>query len=114
MTHLILLGLIASRILATPCTVIVHANAIVSSSCPSPLIAKPITLAKATQGKVYVADLTQSVSGGVKPYSFSATSDLDGLVLSPIGLLTGTPIKSGAFNITWTVKDSAGTVIYVQ
>jgi hypothetical protein len=73
-----------------------------------------VTLPQALQGQPYSYDLGPSISGGVKPYLFIATSDLDGLTLSPTGVLTGTPTKSGDFKITWSVKDSAGTIIYVQ
>jgi hypothetical protein len=114
MTHLALLAVLIAKLHAAPCIIILHGNTIVSTACPSPLLAQTITLPKANTNQPYTADVTGSVSGGVKPYIFIATSDLDGLSLSPDGKLTGIPKNAGVFNLTWTVVDSAGTVIYVQ
>lgn len=85
-----------------------------AAQCPNPLKAVQIVLPTATQGQPYTADISGCVTGGVKPFIFTATSDLNGLTLSQDGVLSGTPINAGTFNLTWNVKDSAGTVIYVQ
>jgi len=98
----------------SPCIVTIHGTIVQSSYCPQPLTANQIVLPKATEGQPYSVDISGSVSGGVKPYIFIATSDCDGLTLSFDGKLTGTPTKAGDFNLTWNVKDSAGTIIYVQ
>ena len=46
-------------------------------------------------------------TGGVPPYHWSVASDLpEGIVLTSDGLLTGRPIKPGAFALTLTVEDS--------
>ena len=48
-------------------------------------------------------------SGGVAPYTFSATGLPNGLQINAsTGAITGTPTTTGTFNIQVTVKDSSG------
>jgi Bacterial Ig-like domain (group 2) len=62
-----------------------------------------------TAGVAYAA--TQlNATGGLPPYSWTATSGLpNGLTLSPSGVLSGTPTASGSFTIAVQVNDSAST-----
>jgi hypothetical protein len=45
--------------------------------------------------------------GGVSPYVWLATGLPAGMILSANGLLSGTPLTSGSFNVVITVQDSA-------
>lgn len=50
-----------------------------------------------------------AVTGGVAPYSWSLTGDgVPGLLLSPAGVLSGTPSSAGTFHLTVNVRDSGG------
>ena len=57
-----------------------------------------------------------AVGGDGGPFTFSTTStDLDGLTLSPTGLLSGDPTAPGWFSIQVTAADnegSTGTLTY--
>jgi hypothetical protein len=54
--------------------------------------------------------VTLAASGGVAPYSFAVTDGAlpPGLTLSPTGLLSGTPTKSGFYGFTVTATDARG------
>lgn len=50
-----------------------------------------------------------AVAGGAAPYTWSLTGDgVPGLLLSPAGVLSGTPSSVGTFNLTVNVRDSGG------
>ncbi len=50
-----------------------------------------------------------AVAGGAAPYAWSLTGDgVPGLLLSPAGVLSGTPSSVGTFNLTVNVRDSGG------
>jgi hypothetical protein len=78
-------------------------------SCPSVAIG-PDTLPNGTAGTPYNQPLT--ASGGLPPYSFSVTGGTfpDGLSLSPAGVISGTPTKTGTYSFTVTVNAGAGCV----
>jgi Galactose oxidase, central domain len=73
------------------------------------LIISPTTLNVAKLGKQYSFDL--SATGGVKPYAWTATSELPlGLRLSKSGTITGTPstkLKRGSYLFSVEVTDSS-------
>ncbi len=48
-------------------------------------------------------------SGGVPPYSFSATGAPAGITISQIGAISGTTKATGSFSLVVTVTDSVGT-----
>ena len=62
-------------------------------------------LAIGTVGKAYNQTITASGGAG-GTYTFSTTSNLDGLTLSSSGLLNGMPTTAGSFPITVTATDS--------
>lgn len=76
-------------------------------SCPSVAIA-PDSLPGGTAGTPYNQTLT--ASGGLTPYTFSVSGGIfpDGLSLSPAGVISGTPTKTGTFSFTVTVNAGAG------
>src|SRR5437868_3857966 len=50
-----------------------------------------------------------SASGGLAPYTWSASGLPPGLSINPqTGVISGTPIQDGGYNVTITVKDAAG------
>jgi len=65
------------------------------------------SLAQGTVGVGYGASL--SASGGVPPYSFSASGLPDGLSVSTNGSISGTPTTAGNSSVTATVTDANGT-----
>jgi len=75
---------------------------------PPPLsITGPASLPAGTVGAVYPAT-TVTATGGVTPYTWSATGLPTGLSIGPsTGTLSGTPTASGGFSVTVTVTDSA-------
>lgn len=57
-------------------------------------------------GTAYAATLT--AAGGTAPYTWSATTALPGgLILSPAGVISGTPAVAGAFSLGVQVTDAA-------
>jgi hypothetical protein len=61
----------------------------------------------ATVGVVYSAQAI-AASGGTTPYTWSVTGAPDGLTIDPTGgKLSGTPLASGTFGPTVTVRDSS-------
>ncbi len=64
------------------------------------------SLANATAGASYSAGVT--ASGGVAPYTFTATGLPTGLSISPSGVITGTTTVVGTATVVITVKDSTG------
>lgn len=76
---------------------------------PAPAITLgPASLPGATAGSAYSQSIT--ASGGVGPYAFTLTAGAlpSGLSLSGAGLLSGTPLASGTFNLTATATDANG------
>ncbi|MDQ2949559.1 MAG: Ig domain-containing protein, partial [Acidobacteriota bacterium] len=65
------------------------------------------SLPQANVGSSYSATL--AASGGVPPYTWSATGLPPGLNISTAGVVSGTPTVIGTFQPTVTVRDSAGT-----
>jgi hypothetical protein len=51
--------------------------------------------------------VTLTASGGKKPYTWSASGLAPGLVLSPSGVLSGTPTTAGAYTPAFTATDSS-------
>lgn len=62
------------------------------------------SLPGAVQGQAYSVQL--NATGGVAPYSWSATGLPAGLTCSSTGLISGTPTVSGTFSAVITVTDS--------
>jgi len=71
-------------------------------------ITSPSSLSSGTVGVAYAA-VTFTASGGTGSYTWSATGLPNGLTISPIGLLSGTPGagSQGPYNPQFTVKDSS-------
>lgn len=69
----------------------------------------PATLPEANQGLSYTQTIT--ASGGIAPYSYAVTAGAlpEGLTLNgTTGVISGTPVGSGAASFTITVTDSTG------
>jgi hypothetical protein len=68
-----------------------------------------ITTASLPSGRVNAAySATLAASGGLPPYTWSATGLPAGLALNPsTGAITGTPTQSGNFSVNVTVTDSS-------
>ncbi|HEX4034792.1 MAG TPA: hypothetical protein VHX66_10140 [Solirubrobacteraceae bacterium] len=64
------------------------------------------TLAGGRVGTPY--DQTVAATGGVAPYSWSATGLPHGLTISAAGAITGTPTSSGSAGVVLTATDSDG------
>jgi hypothetical protein len=96
-------------------TIRVNDSAAVTSSVPftltiacSTLAVTTATLPNGAQGSPYNFQLTRS--GGVSPFTWSATGLPNGLNISTGGAITGTPTRTGTFTPTVTVTDSCSTV----
>ena len=75
---------------------------------PGSLGINPATLPNGFGGTAYNQTLTGT--GGTGPYTFLITSGAlpNGLTLSSVGVISGTPTTGGPFNFTVGVNDSAG------
>ncbi len=62
------------------------------------------SLPNGTVGTAYTASV--AATGGVPPYTFSATGLPGGITLSTGGTLSGTPTAAGTFTVTVTVRDA--------
>ena len=67
---------------------------------------KPVGLVGLHRGSAPTSWRQFSASGGSGGYTFNETGTLDGLTLSPAGLLSGTPTAAGTFPIIVTATDS--------
>ena len=76
----------------------------VSAPPPAPLTISTTTLPGGTVGTAYSATL--AATGGVPPYTWSASGLPGGLSLSGAGAISGTPTASGSFSASITVLDS--------
>lgn len=88
----------AGRIASQPLTVSVGtALSIITTSLPN-----------GTSGTAYNA--TIAATGGTAPYTWSMASGQlpAGLILSSVGILSGTPTAAGSFSFTVQAKDAAG------
>src|SRR5579862_5627381 len=74
---------------------------------PAALAISTTTLPAGTVGTAYSANL--AATGGVSPYTWSASGLPGGLSISSSGTISGTPTTAGSFSATVTVKDSSGT-----
>jgi len=75
----------------------------------APAIAlSPTTIPDGTFNATYTST-TITATGGTAPYQYSLTSGAlpTGITLDSTGLLSGTPMQSGSFNITVTAQDSS-------
>lgn len=72
---------------------------------PPALTISTTTLPDGTTGTLYNASLT--VAGGLLPYAFSISAGAlpDGLTISNVGSISGTPTKVGTFNFTVSAAD---------
>ena len=73
-----------------------------------PIALTPTSLGGGTAGSPYAQTL--SASGGTAPYSYAVTGGAlpAGVVLSPTGVLAGTPSVAGTFGLTVTATDALG------
>ena len=74
----------------------------------TPIPIAPATLPAALAGRVYEQALTAET--GEAPFTFSLAAGAlpPGLALSPAGVISGTPLATGAFTFTVQVADAAG------
>ncbi len=89
-------------------SVATNSSGLVAIYDPDELTIPAQTLPEATQNTVYNFQFT--ATGGVQPreWAVAAGSIPEGLVLTPGGLLSGTPSSSGSSDFTVRVTDSAG------
>jgi hypothetical protein len=73
---------------------------------PAPLTITSASAPNGTVGTAYAA--TFAATGGVTPYTWSATGLPAGLAISAGGPISGTPTAPGAASIAVTVKDATG------
>ncbi|WP_051670000.1 putative Ig domain-containing protein [Bryobacter aggregatus] len=67
-------------------------------------------LPDANTGQAY--SFTPTVLGGTAPYTFSIVGALPaGLVLTPAGVISGTPEQPGTFNVTLRAQDALGAAV---
>jgi hypothetical protein len=103
----------AYTVSATVTDTSVAAAVVSASKSYSITIAPPVlsvttaSLANATAGSSYSA--TVAATGGVPPYTWSATGLPAGLTMSAAGAISGTATAPGTATVSVTVKDSAGT-----
>jgi hypothetical protein len=76
---------------------------------PAALVIPTASAPNGTVGTAYSATFT--ATGGIGPYSFSATGQPQTLTMSAGGTLSGTPAASGTISLTVTAKDSTGATV---
>ena len=88
-------------------TIVIVAAAVPPPGCPVITLAPP-TLPNGTVGVAYSQQIT--ASGGTAPYTFGVTGGAlpTGLILTPAGLLAGTPTAAGSFTVTIRGTDANG------
>lgn len=74
---------------------------------PQLLVTAPTSLPAGQRGLPY-AGATGAATGGLPPYTWSATGLPDGLAASASGVIAGTASQSGSFSVVLTVRDSGG------
>jgi hypothetical protein len=74
---------------------------------PAPLVISTTTLPAGTVGSIYSATL--AATGGVSPYTWSASALPAGLSISSGGTISGTPTTMGTQMTSLAVKDASGT-----
>src|SRR5580704_14131742 len=74
---------------------------------PAPLAISTTALPAGTVGAAYSANL--AATGGVSPYTWSASGLPGGLSISSSGTISGTPTTAGTQIASLTAKDSKGT-----
>lgn len=74
----------------------------------APSVATPASLPAGSVGTAYTTT-TFTGSGGLAPYTWSATGVPAGLTVSSAGVLSGTPTATGTSTVVVTLRDSAGT-----
>src|SRR5438067_316619 len=79
---------------------------IVNPKCPG-LVITPATLPAGTPGANYPA-ISFTLSGGVAPVTWTSAVLPPGMSFSSAGVLSGTPISAGVFNIIVTATDANG------
>ncbi|WP_231463608.1 putative Ig domain-containing protein [Pedobacter sp. Leaf132] len=93
----------------------VNGNAVTSGfvvKIINPLVLPAATLANGVTGRAYTPQVIPSATGGVGPYSYSATSVPAGLTFNPVTReILGTPTVSGTFTVPITVTDADGRTI---
>ena len=101
------------QVSVTPSTAFNYAMEIVafkgasSAPAPAPLTISTTTLPAGTVGTAYSATL--AATGGVSPYSWSASGLPSGLSISSAGTISGMPTAAGTQNAAVTIQDSTGT-----
>jgi putative Ig domain-containing protein/parallel beta helix pectate lyase-like protein len=78
-----------------------------SSPAPAPVVISTTTLPSGTVGSTYSSTL--AATGGVSPYTWSASGLPAGLSISASGTISGTPTTMGTQMSSLTVKDASGT-----
>jgi hypothetical protein len=78
-----------------------------SPPAPAPLAISTTTLPAGTVGTAYSATL--AATGGVSPYTWSASGLPSGLSMSAAGTISGMPTAAGTQNAAVTIQDSTGT-----
>ena len=76
-------------------TIVAAALIITTSSLPAGIVGAPYTAT------------TLAATGGIPPYSWSASGLPSGLSISSAGVISGTPAASGTFSVTVQATDSA-------
>ena len=71
------------------------------------LVITTANLGNGTVGSPYSGSV--SATGGVLPYTWTASGMPSGLSISAVGAISGTPIAAGTYSVSVTVTDSAGT-----
>lgn len=84
-----------------------------------PLAIPQPTLPNAVQSSPYVASgggaVVVGATGGIPPYQFVfVNTSNDGLVISPSGTITGTPVSAGSFLLPVTLSDATGQNVTVN
>lgn len=72
-------------------------------------ITAPLSIFPSLPGPAKVGELVShqfAASGGVPPYTWTATGLPPGVVMSSTGLLSGVPTAAGDYAVTITVTDS--------